>query len=160
MTLLPTSPTSLRCCSIGGPRTRRSCPSKKLPIEAAALATHLNPGDMEAAWQNGLADEVARAFEEQLRLFQLQGTAMDPAQMNAKFADSTSEGVYRDMEENLGGVEKHIGLAAANVYEGSAATLQTLMRCSRCPTSGASKTTPKGEWKFVVNPDLGQPRPR
>ena len=88
MILLPTSPTSLRCCSIGGPRTRRSCPSKKLPIEAAALATHLNPGDMEAAWQNGLADEVARAFEEQLRLFQLQGTAMDPAQMNSKFADS------------------------------------------------------------------------
>jgi hypothetical protein len=61
---------------------------KKLPIDPAAIATHLNPGDMKAAWQNGLADEVARAFEEQLRLFQLQGTAMDPAQMNSKFADS------------------------------------------------------------------------
>ena len=57
---------------------------KKLPIDPAAIATHLNPGDMKAALQNGLAAEVARAFEEQLRLFHLQGTAMDPAQMNAK----------------------------------------------------------------------------
>jgi hypothetical protein len=39
-----------------------------------------------------------------------------PAQMNAKFADSTSEGAYEDMEEYLGGVEKHIGLAAVNTF--------------------------------------------
>jgi hypothetical protein len=75
---------------------RRHAEEKKLPIDPVAIATHLNPGDMKAAWQNGLADEIERAFEEQLRLFQLQGTAT-PAQMNAKFADSTSEGAYGDM---------------------------------------------------------------
>jgi len=47
-------------------------------LNPAAIATHLNPGDMKAAWQNGLADEIARAFEEQLRLLQLQGDHHGP----------------------------------------------------------------------------------
>ena len=34
---------------------------KTLPIDPAAIATHYHPGDMKAAWQNDLADEVARA---------------------------------------------------------------------------------------------------
>jgi len=138
---------------------RRPVDEKKLPIDPAAIAKHLNPGDMKAAWQNGLADEFARAFEEQLRLFQLQGTAMDAAHMNAKFADSTSEGDYGDMEEYLGGIEKHIGLAAVKMYEGMQ------MQCCDAPESnalfkvpnhGGYETTPKEEWNFVVNPDLAK----
>jgi hypothetical protein len=141
---------------------RRPADEKKLPIDPAAIATHLNPGDMNAGWQYGLADEIARAFEEQLRLFQLQGTTMDPAQMNAKFADSTSEGAYGDIEEYLGGVEKHIGLAAVKVYEGMQ------MQCCdapdsdalfKVPNNGGYETTPKEEWKFVVNPDLAETCP-
>ena len=41
---------------------------------------------MEAAWQEGLSDEVAHAFGKQLRLLQRAGGTMDVAQMNAKFA--------------------------------------------------------------------------
>jgi len=66
------------------------------------------------------------------------------------------------MEEYLGGVEKHIGLAAVKVYEGMQ------MQCcdapdsdalSKVPNNGGYETTPKEEWKFVVNPDLAETYP-
>ena len=64
---------------------RRPAGEKELPIDLAAIATHLNPGDMEAAWQEGLSDEVAHAFGKQLSLLQRAGGTMDAAQMNEKF---------------------------------------------------------------------------
>jgi hypothetical protein len=105
----------------------RPAGEKELPIDLAAIATHLNPGDMEAAWQEGLSDEVAHAFGKQLRLLQRAGGTMDAAQMNAKFADSTFEGDYGNLEEYLAGIEKHIGLAAVNVYDGMQIWENTMM---------------------------------
>jgi exonuclease VII small subunit len=98
---------------------RRPAGEKELPIDLAAIATHLNPGDMQAAWQMGLSDEVAHAFRKQLRLLQRGGGTMDAAQMNAKFAGSTFEGAYENLEEYLAGIEKHIGLAAVNLVYSS-----------------------------------------
>jgi sirohydrochlorin ferrochelatase len=115
---------------------RRPAGEKELPIDLAAIATHLNPGDMQAAWQMGLSDEVAHAFRKQLRLLQRGGGTMDAAQMNAKFAGSTFEGAYENLEEYLAGIEKHIGLAAVNMYEGSlgvAALHQLSCACSWLP---------------------------
>ena len=85
---------------------------KELPIDLAAVAKHLNPGDMQAAWQKGLADDVAHAFKKQLGLLQREEGTMEVEQMNAKFAGSTFEGAYGNLEEYLAGVEKHIGLPA------------------------------------------------
>ena len=65
---------------------RRPADEKELPIDLAAIATHLNTDDMQSAWQKGLADKVAHAFGKQLRLLQRAGGTMDVAQMNAKFA--------------------------------------------------------------------------
>ncbi len=58
---------------------RRPAGEKELPIDLAAIATHLNSGNMEAAWQEGLSDEVAHAFGKQLRLLQRAGGTMDAA---------------------------------------------------------------------------------
>ena len=52
---------------------RRPADEKELPIDLAAIATNLNPGDMQAAWQKGLSDEVAHASRQQLRLLQRGG---------------------------------------------------------------------------------------
>ena len=96
----------------------RPADEKELPIDLDAIAAHLNPGDMQAAWQKGLADDVALAFLKQLRLLQREGGTMDAAQMNAKFAGSTFEGAHGNLEEYLAGVEKHIGLTSVNMYDG------------------------------------------
>ena len=88
---------------------------KELPIDLAGIATHLKPGDMQVAWQKGLSDEVAHAFNSQLGLLQCEGGTIDAAQMNAKFAGSTFEGAYGNLDEYLAGVEKHIGLAAVKM---------------------------------------------
>jgi hypothetical protein len=68
------------------------------------------------------------------------------------------------MEEHLGGVEKHIGLAAVKLYEG------TQMQFCDAPdsdalfnvpnnNSGGYETTTKEEWEFVLNPDLTETYP-
>jgi hypothetical protein len=94
---------------------RLSADEKELPIDLAGIATHLKPGDMQVAWQKGLSDEVAHAFNSQLGLLQCEGGTIDAAQMNAKFAGSTFEGAYGNLDEYLAGVEKHIGLAAVKM---------------------------------------------
>ena len=62
------------------------------------------------------------------------------------------------MEEHLGGVEKHIGLAAVKVYEGmqmqfcDAPDFDALFNVPNS-NSGGYETTTKEEWDFVLNPD-------
>ena len=112
---------------------------------------------MEAAWQEGLSDEVAHAFGKQLSLLQRAGGTMDAAQMNAKFAGSTFEGEYWNLEEYLAGIEKHIGLSAVNVYEGM------LMQCCiatdskaifKVPNNGGYETRSGSLWSTPISPRL------
>ena len=44
-----------------------SADEKELPIDIDAIAAHLNPGDMQAAWHKGLADKFTLSFHK-LRL--------------------------------------------------------------------------------------------
>ena len=147
-------------------QARRPADEKELPLDAAAIATHWQPGDARAAWQDkGLEDEVARALEAQMGRLQrqlAQGAALDAAQMNAKFAGSTFEGDYGDLQEHVDGVEKKIGLPALKIWEAME------MQCNGAgdsqrpfpvPNNGVKEATPAEEWEFVVRPDLAKVYP-
>ena len=147
-------------------QARRPADEKELPLDAAAIATHWQPGDARAAWQDkGLEDEVARALEAQMGRLQQQleqGAALDAAQMNAKFAGSTFEGDYGDLQEHVDGVEKKIGLPALKIWEAME------MQCNGAgdsqrpfpvPNNGVKEATPAEEWGFVVRPDLAKVYP-
>lgn len=147
-------------------QARRPADEKELPLDAAAIATHWQPGDARAAWQDkGLEDEVARALEAQMGRLQRQleqGAALDAAQMNAKFAGSTFEGDYGDLQEHVDGVEKKIGLPALKIWEGME------MQCTGAgdsqrpfpvPNNGVKEATPAEEWEYVVTPDLAKVYP-
>ena len=147
-------------------QARRPADEKELPLDAAAIATHWQPGDARAAWQDkGLEDEVARALEAQVSRLQrqlAQGAALDAAQMNAKFAGSTFEGDYGDLQEHVDGVEKKIGLPALKIWEAMK------MQCNGAgdsqrpfpvPNNGVKEATPAEEWEYVVTPDLAKVYP-
>ena len=140
----------------------RPADEKELPIDLAAIANHLNPGDMHAALQKGLADDVEHAFKKQLGSPQREGGTMDAAQKNAKFAGSTFEDAYGNPEEYLAGVEKHIGLAAVKMYDGmkmQCCSAKDSKELFKVPNKGGYETTPVEEWNFVVNPDLARTYP-
>ena len=88
---------------------RRPADEKELPMDAATIATHSEPGDMQTALENGLARAFSRAFETQLRFLQRHAGVPgpppaaaagrlqqqgDPAQLSAQVAAVPSEGGY------------------------------------------------------------------
>ena len=144
---------------------RRPADERELPIDDAAIAAHSKPGDMHTVWQGGLSNEVTRALETQVRQLRLQlqqGAALDAAQMNAKFAESTFEGDYGNLQEHLDGAEKKIGLPAPKIYDGMEMQLCGAGDSQKpfpVPNNGVKEAIPAEEWEYVVKPDLSKVYP-
>ena len=141
---------------------KRAAQEQGLSLDTHAICRYLTPDDISTAWQEGLSDDLKQGVREQLHMIQ-QGEAVPNAStMNAKFADTTFEGHYGNLDEFLAGITEKVGLPAQSVYAGME------MQCCHVhdsadtfhvPNNGGYHTTPSEEWAFVLNPDLSKTYP-